>query len=104
MIINVQLASLIYCSNIYALGRPIRMQSSSERLLLYKLTESLNSFSVQFLNIRKLNEVVCLNSHFFVTIKSLLKSRNNIYLANPCSENVIFAASFVNRSYNSVRN
>jgi hypothetical protein len=39
MIINVQLASLIYCSNIYALG--IGIQSSSKRLLLYKLTESL---------------------------------------------------------------
>jgi hypothetical protein len=104
MIINVQLASLIYCSNIYALG--IGIQSSSERLLLHELglTESLNSFSVQFLNIRKLNEMVCLNSHFFVTMKSLLKSRNNIYLANPCSENVIFAASLVNRLYNSVRN
>jgi hypothetical protein len=48
MIINVQLASLIYCSNIYALG--IGIQSSSERLLLHELTESLNSFSVQFLN------------------------------------------------------
>jgi hypothetical protein len=78
MIINVQLASLIYCSNIYALG--IGIQSSCERLLLYKLTESLNSFSVKFLNIRKRNEMVCLNSHFFVPIKSLLKSRNNIYL------------------------
>jgi hypothetical protein len=54
MIINVQLASLIYCSNIYALG--IGIQSSSERLLLHELTSSLNSFSVQFLNIRKLNE------------------------------------------------
>jgi hypothetical protein len=62
MIINVHLASLIYCCNIYALG--IGIQSSSERLLLYELTESLNSFSVQFLNIRKLNEMVCLNSHF----------------------------------------
>jgi hypothetical protein len=61
--INVQLASLIYCSNIKALG--IGIQSSSDRLLLYELTESLNSFSVQFLNIRKLNEMVCLNSHFF---------------------------------------
>jgi hypothetical protein len=102
MIINVQLSSLIYCSNIYALG--IGIQSSSERLLLYELSESLNSFSVQFLNIRKLNEMVCLNSHFFVTMKSLLKSRNNIYLANPCSENVIFAASLMDRLYNSVRN
>jgi hypothetical protein len=86
----------------YALG--IGIQSSSERLLLYELSESLNSFSVQFLNIRKLNEMVCLNSHFFVTMNSLLKSRNNIYLANPCSENVIFAASLMDRLYNSVRN
>jgi hypothetical protein len=75
-------------------------------MLLYKLIESLNSFSFQFLNIRKLNEMVCLNSHFFA-IESLLKSRINMYLASPRSENVIFAvlyALFVNRSYNSVGN
>jgi hypothetical protein len=54
--------SNILFQHIYALG--IGIQSSSERLLLHELTESLNSFSVQFLNIRKLNEMVCLNSHF----------------------------------------
>jgi hypothetical protein len=36
--------------------------------------------------------MVCLLSvlEFFVTIKSLLKSRNNISLASPRSENTIF--------------
>jgi hypothetical protein len=51
--------------------------------------------------------MVSLNTHFFVAIKSLLKSRTNVYLASPHSENVIFAvlyASFVNRSFNSVGN
>jgi hypothetical protein len=48
-----------------------------------------------------------LNSHVWVAIKSILRSRTNIYLASPRSKNLTFAVLYVlfmNCPYNSVEN